>query len=420
VSALNDLARRLAAGAAGAHGADAVDAAVAARTYDALGAFLAGSNTAEGRAIAAALRGWESKLSAAVVRRVATARMTELDDIHMASCTTPGAIVVPVAVTLGAALGVKAEVYRRAVTAGYEAMTRIGAAISGPQVVYRGVWPTYFGAPFAAAAVAATLLGLDAPRLAAALGIALTRATGLTSGIAGVPLGRWLTVGDAARSGCSAAYAARDGFLAEVDLHRIAAGAGIELDPVALCGDAPAAIEAVSVKPFPSAKQSLAAVEAALRLRGGDTSGRIVVRVPRACARMIAAPALPDSRLSRVSSARWNVALALLAPEELHDVERARPVDDPGLAAVAARVEVAADEELARHYPARWPARVELSERSETVLDATGDPSCGNGLDALDAKWHARPEQLGALRDAALAADVRRLGALLDGGEDRR
>jgi 2-methylcitrate dehydratase PrpD len=409
---LHDLAVRLAAWEAGGD-------AVGPRTFDTLGALLAGAATAEGRAIAASPHGWESGVSAAVVRRVAMTRMTELDDIHMASGTTPGAVVVPTAITLAAWLGVDADAYRRAVAAGYEAMTRLGAAISGAQLVYRGVWPTYFCAPVAAATVAATLLGLDPRRFATALEIALTRATGLTSGIVGAPLARWLTVGDAARAGCSAAFAARDGFAAEVDLERVATAAGIALEPAVLRSDAPPAIDAVSVKPFPTAKQSLAAVEATLRLAGDGVPDRIRVHVPEAYARMIAAPPLPDSRLSRVSSARWNVALALLAPGELHDVARGRAVDDAQLAPVAAGVEVLADPELSRLFPGRWPARVELSGRTETVIDASGDPPA-SGLPAIDAKWRARPEEVQALREAALATDVPRLAALLDAGEDGR
>jgi NAD(P)-dependent dehydrogenase (short-subunit alcohol dehydrogenase family) len=69
-----------------------------------------------------------------------------------------GAVVVASALTIGAELDVEAERFRRAVEVGYEAMTRLGAAIDGAQVVYRGVWPTCFGAPFAAAAVVASLL----------------------------------------------------------------------------------------------------------------------------------------------------------------------------------------------------------------------------------------------------------------------
>jgi 2-methylcitrate dehydratase PrpD len=413
VNALLELARRFACW-------EATGDAAGLRTFDALGAFVAGSATAEGRALAESLRGWESGASATVVRGVATIRMTELDDIHMRSCTTPGAVVVPTAVALGAALGVGAASYQAAVEVGYEAMTRLGMAIGGARLVYRGIWPTYFCAPFAAAAVAAALLELDVARITNALGIALTRATGLTSGIAGVPLARWLTVGDAARAGSAAAFAARDGFVADVDPDRIAAAAGIEFDTPALAADSPAAIEEVSVKPFPTAKQSLAGVEAALRLRSQAGPGRILVHVPTPYAHMVGAPPIANSRLSRISSARWNVALALLRPEELHDIERARPVDDPELGPIAANIEVVADPGLDRLYPARWPARVELSGLSETVVDATGDPPHGSSPATIDAKWRERPERLQPVREAAFAADLPYLKALLDSATDRR
>ena len=56
------------------------------------------------------------------------------------------------------------------------AMTRLGRVISGPDVLYRGIWPTYFSAPFGIAAVAARLLQLDANQTAHALALALTLA----------------------------------------------------------------------------------------------------------------------------------------------------------------------------------------------------------------------------------------------------
>ncbi len=384
------------------------------RTFDTLAALIAGSMTEEGRAIAASLRGFDDGLPATVTRRVATVRLTELDDIHMPSCTTPGAVVVPAAITLAISLGVNPAVYRRAVVVGYEAMTRLGTAIDGAHVVYRGVWPTYFCAPFAAAALSATLLDLDAARLANALGIALTRATGLSSDVAGMPIGRWLTIGDAARAGCAAAFAARDGFVAEVDPDRIAAGAGFAFHADALSTDAPTAIDGVSVKPFPIAKQSLAAVEAALRLRDRAELGPVRVHVPDAYAQMVGAAARAESRLSRLSSARWNLALALSRPQELHDLERTLSPDDPQLARLAASTEVVEDPELSRLYPLRWPARVEMSGHSETVVDAIGDPPRGNDLAAIDAKWHERSEELQPLREASLATDLSRLNALLD------
>jgi 2-methylcitrate dehydratase PrpD len=87
---------------------------------------------------------------------VALARLSEIDDIHLASMTTPGAIVVPAALTIAASLpDVASDDIAAAIIAGYEAMIRLGAAIDGPSVLYRGIWPTYFAAPLGAAAVAA-------------------------------------------------------------------------------------------------------------------------------------------------------------------------------------------------------------------------------------------------------------------------
>jgi 2-methylcitrate dehydratase PrpD len=385
----------------------------AARTLDAAGAFLAGSATGEGRSIGGHAVDWDPGLPGTLTRFVATVRMTELDDIHMPSCTTPGSVVVATAVIVGAQLDVDPARFRRAVEVGYEAMARIGTAIAGATVVYRGVWPTYFGAPFAAAAVVASLLDLDARRTADALGLALTRSTGLSSGIDGSPLGRWLCLGDAARAGCSAAFAARDGFVSDIDLHRVAAATGLNINMAALHEEVPPAVRDVSVKPFPAAKQSLAATEAALRLRDRANRSAVRVCVPEHYVGMVAPMPRGTSRLSRISSVPWNVALALARPSELHDVERATTVDDPELSRIAGQVEVVADSDLSRLYPAQWPARVETGAVSETVVDTTGDPSTGNGFQAVDEKWRQRPEDAGQVRAAALAGTASRLLDLL-------
>jgi len=390
MTALDDLARRFVEW-------EAASEATAARTLDAAGAYLAGSATEEGRAISDHVSAWDVGVPGDVTQLVATIRMTELDDIHMPSCTTPGAVVVGTAVAVGG----DAAAYARAVEVGYEAMTRLGRAIDGAHVVYRHTWPTYFAAPFAAAAVTASLLGLDAKRTSSALGLALTRATGLTSGIVGARLGRWLAVGDAARSGCAAAFAARNGFVADVDLERIG------IDAASLQADGPPAVDEVSIKPFPVAKQSLAAAEAALRL--GD-AGPVRVGVPVDYAEMVGATASPDSRLSRLASARWNVALALVRPAALHDVERR--ADDAEIRDMADLVEVGPDATLSPLYPARFPALVEAGGRSETVIDAPGDPP-SNDFEAVDRKWRERPEEVDEIRAAALAGDPARLRQLL-------
>src|SRR5439155_14687040 len=105
-----------------------------------------------------------------------------------------------------------------AIVAGYEAMIRFGAAIDGPTVLYRGIWPSYFAAPLGVAAVAARLMRLDAARTAHALATALIMLTPGTGHHAAPTTARWLAVGHSAARGLAAALAAHAGFTSDLEL----------------------------------------------------------------------------------------------------------------------------------------------------------------------------------------------------------
>src|SRR5262249_33565607 len=151
--------------------------------------------------------------------RCALARSSEIDDIHLASMTTPGGIVIPAALTLAATRpAITANELAAAIVAGYEAMTRLGSAIDGPSVLYRGIWPTYFAAPFAVAAVAARILKLDARETAHALALALTLSAPGVGAHHSETTARWFAIGKAATKGLTAALAAQQGFTSDLDL----------------------------------------------------------------------------------------------------------------------------------------------------------------------------------------------------------
>src|SRR5262249_6050587 len=133
---------------------------------DTVGALIASTRTVEGSSLLrfrAAMREREKRASALdLATRCALARLSEIDDIHLPSMMTPAAIVIPGALTLAGALpAVAADDVIAAILAGTEAMTRLGRAVDGPAILYRGIWPTYFAAPFGIAAVAARLFKLD-------------------------------------------------------------------------------------------------------------------------------------------------------------------------------------------------------------------------------------------------------------------
>src|ERR1041384_5428413 len=136
---------------------------------DAIGAWIAATATKEGQLLLR-YRQPGASLPDRVAINCALARLSEIDDIHLGAMITPGAIVVPAALTMAAALpDLETDEVAAAIIAGYEAMIRLGAAIDGPSVLYRGIWPTYFAAPFGVAARAARLMRLGAEQTAHAL-----------------------------------------------------------------------------------------------------------------------------------------------------------------------------------------------------------------------------------------------------------
>ena len=387
---------------------EAIRQRLAIHLLDSVGAWIAGRATEEGQKLARLDAG--ANLPFGLLTRqpldqialgVATTRLTEIDDIHMASCTTPGSVVVPTAVVVAARLQKQdARNFASALAAGYEVMTRFGVAISGASILNRGIWPTYFAAPVCAAAVTARLTHLTATQTANALGIALTLATSAP----GRPLGaspRWLLAGLAARAGCAAALAAADGYAGDVTLldgdwmtriHGIEFAAAPLLAPSPSCG----AIGEVSLKPYCAAKQTIAAIDAFQSILSRGVSPRDIVavdvRVPPAFAEMIGHRNAAAGRIGRITSMAYQLGLAAHRPAELENIARPNFAGDTEIAEFMTRVSVTADTSLETYYPRRWPAFVDValkdgSRKAEFSLDAPGDPLRAADLD-VRAKFH--------------------------------
>jgi 2-methylcitrate dehydratase PrpD len=397
---------------------------------DTVGAWIAGSATDEGEKLAHLVSSPEQPLSVLgrqpldhIALGVATTRLTEIDDIHMPSCTTPGSVVVPTALVIAGRMPrPDARAFARALCAGYEVMTRFGVAVAGPSLLPRGIWPTYLATPLCAAAVAARLLGLPAEKTANGLGIALT----MTSGAAGRPIGaspRWLLLGLAARAGCSAALAAAEGYegdrkLLDDDWMMRTHGINCDAGPLVAATQGDGAVGALSLKPYCAAKQTIAAIDAFRNILGqGISPDDIValrVAVPPAYAEMIGRRNASESRIARITSAAYQLALAAYRPDELDNVARPNLAGESEIAAFMARVDVVPDKALEQHYPECWPARVEAALKNghtETnfVLDARGDPPRSCDLD-VRAKFHHLADSIigkpaaNELAEACLAA----------------
>ncbi len=368
---------------------------------DTKGAMIAGAASAEGRALAAGSAGALSLFGSSILDQIALSvaqtRLTEVDDIHLASCATVGSVIVPVALALTEATGASNARRDAGLLAGYDAMVRLGCAVDGARILYKGIWPTYLLAPVGAAACSAAILGLDEAKTADALAIALGQISGAAGGPAGGRNGRWLYAGWAAASGVRAALAARDGFGGDRTLldgdwflktHAIAFDAG------KLAGAPGGSLLEMSIKPWCTAKQASSALAGFTDLldEGLAPADIAVMRVyvPAAYRGMIAHQ--PPGRIGRIVSIAWQCAVAAFHREALYDIERVDFSGDPDFAALVKKVEVLEDPALATHFPARYPARVEAETaggvlREKTVLDAPGDPARAVSLAQVEAKF---------------------------------
>jgi 2-methylcitrate dehydratase PrpD len=396
--------------------------ALARRVFDLTGSIAGGLQTAEAQATLAVLRRLHALESPAYLLGALTvaARSTELDDIDLISCTTPGSVVLPAVLVAGPLSGASPELHAAAVMAGYDVMTALGLALDGANAVYGSRWPTYFGAAMSVAASVATLLELSEERTLTALAIAASMTTPYAGRIATDPISRWLTLAAAAQAGLASALAAAEGLHGDPNIFSSCLG----VDDAHVAGarralDAPA-FERTSAKPFCTGRQSLSAIEAFRNIvRDLDPASieRVEVFVPEQVRAMI-----DRARHARTKSesrgVRYQIALAAYYPGDLFDIDRVTlRVGEAGMTRLIDRIDVSADDELTRLYPRKWAGTVRVHTsagvRTETVVEPPGDPEHALSWSDIEYKLRAVAAHLpdgipvDALAAAARALDLR-------------
>ncbi len=363
---------------------------------DTVGAWVAGAHTAEGRALIA-LRGPAPDLATAC----AVTRSSETDNIHLASTTTPGGIVIPAALVIAAMRGeAGTDAVCEAIVAGTEAMVRLGTAIGGPDILYRDVWPTYFAAPFGVAAVAARLYELDAKQTANALALAVALAPAGVGRHNAVTTSRWFAIGQAARNGLVAAQAAGRGFTSDLGLLDggfLQGAYGITADTDALTrglGER-LAVDDTSFKPWCAARQTMAATQALREVMSAgiaaESIASIAVQVPPPTLKMIDHGVKPGDRASHLTSVQYHLALAAHDPQALMDVAHSPAALARGVQDFMGKISVEADATLLAHYPKAWPARIAVRTsdgvHEKTIVQVPGDPQRPFDEGAVCAKY---------------------------------
>jgi len=354
---------------------------------DTVGAWVSACRTAEAQALLRFDSIDRASLPGRVGLACALARLSEVDDIHLASGTTPGALVVPSALTIGAALGRRSGEVAAAAALGYDLMARVGEALDGPTILHRGIWPTYLLAPLAVAGVAARLLELDEARCAHALAIALALASPAVGRQGGPSMSRWLAIGNAARNGVAAALAAQAGFTGDLrffedDFFPSVYHLSPDFDILGADPEAGPSVALTSFKPWCAARQTMAAVQALREIIAEGVSfadmTSLTVGVPHPYLGMIDHGVVPGERTSFLTSVSFQMALYAFDPDASLDPVQVRDSLPAVLERFMGRISVRADGDLLRHYPQAWPALLSVETpkgtREKLVLYVPGDP----------------------------------------------
>jgi 2-methylcitrate dehydratase PrpD len=177
-----------------------------------------------GRGSARLALGTPATIRAAALINGTAAHTAEVDDIFRDGIFHPGAPTIAGALALAQAKGASGEAFLRAVIAGYEICTRIGATMGRAHYKY---WHnTGTVGCFGAAAAAAELLELDQKRFAHALATVATFSAALQQAFRMDSMSKPLHAGRAAEAGITAALGAAEGITGSLDVLEGDAGFG--------------------------------------------------------------------------------------------------------------------------------------------------------------------------------------------------
>jgi 2-methylcitrate dehydratase PrpD len=300
----------------------------------------------------------------------ALTHITETDDLHRASVTHPGCVVVPAVLALGEKLGSSNRQMLTAILHGFEAMCRIGAAV-GP-AHYRIWHNTATCGPFGSAMATAALLSLDNEQTRDALGNAGTQSSGFWQFMETGAMSKHLHAGRACESGWLAADLAAHGFTGPAQILEGRKGffAGMCDDPapqrILENADAPWQLCLTSIKPWPSCRHTHPIIDCALEIHemlDGQSVSRVDIKIYQAALDVCDNPD-PDSEYQAKFSLYHTAAIALL--DGAVGLDSFTPTARQRTETLRGSTEVVSAPPYSTSYPVSWGAEV-------TVLTSTGE-----------------------------------------------
>ena len=313
----------------------------------------------------------------------ALTHILETDDLHRASVTHPGCVIVPAALAVAAREGSDAKLFLTAVLHGFEACCRVGNAV-GP--AHYQIWHnTATCGPFGSAMATACLLSLDDGQVVHALGNAGTQSSGLWQFLATGAMSKHLHAGRAAEAGIVAADLAAYGFTGPPAILEgekgffAAACPDAEPDAVLSAPDEPWQLCQTSIKPWPSCRHTHPVIDAALELHGslqGADIDRVEIEIYQA-ALDVCDRRHPDSEYSAKFSLHHCVSAALIDGKVGFDSFTAEKRDQ--LQDCWRKVSCTVSQPFDADYPGHWGGRVTVTSvdgrrLSASRRDCKGDP----------------------------------------------
>ncbi|MBR3586881.1 MAG: MmgE/PrpD family protein [Oscillospiraceae bacterium] len=329
----------------------------------------------------------------------------EMDDVHTASKSHIGVVVIPAAWGLAQQLDRNGKELLLAVVCGYEAMSRIGMALGVSSHRNRGWHVTGTAGTFGAAAACAKLLGLDEEQTLSAFGMAGTQSSGLWAFLADGASCKVLHTGRAAASGCEAALLAKAGMTGPEHILTAADGGMLaamseEYDVGKVCYGLGESWEILQLdnKPYPCCRSTHCAIDAALELRARGVMPEEVSHIEvdtylvgnKQCG-MSEGSRKPKNPVDAKFSTPFTVACALLFGRVTLKEFLPETIVDARVQELLSRVSVRTDEQLTDDYPAHWGCRMTATlkdGRQETcfVKDASGSVNNPLSEEQLKAK----------------------------------
>jgi 2-methylcitrate dehydratase PrpD len=339
-------------------------------TLDAIANTLGGRNSEPGRKLLqwGASQGQDAGRKALVAGGLT--HILETDDLHRASVTHPGCVVVPTVFALAEREGSDGKQMLKAILHGFEAMCRVGAGV-GPSH-YRVWHNTATCGPFGSAMAASTLLNLNPDQTMHALGNAGTQSSGLWEFMETGAMSKHLHAGRAAEAGLVAADLAKLDFTGPPKILEGKKGffeaTCLDAVPekVTANPDAPWQLTQTSIKPWPCCRHTHPAIDAALELHqllAGRDIASVHVDTYEAAMDVCDRPH-PDSEYAAKFSIYHCVAAAINGGEVVFD--SFSKVSRDRLSGLREKITAVVAEPYASNYPVSWGSAV-------TVLTTEGD-----------------------------------------------